>query len=353
MKTVVSVVLCWVVAATAALGQAISKDPYIGAIVVDAANGNVLFEDGADRPGYPASMLKLMTLFVALDRVEKGMHRLDETVGVTREAMEMGGTQVWLDTRESFPLEEMLYAMIVASANDAAMAVAIHMAGSRDGFVKLMNEKARELGLSPVTRFQSPNGLPPPQGVRPDMTTPRDFAKLSVALLKQHPEALKYTSTTDRPFRGDPRPFLLQTSNRILRRMSNCDGLKTGYFKNAGFSISATAHRDGRRVIAVIMGSVDRKVRDEKAIELLNRYLPEASLPVTVAPAPAPVPAAPAAPAVVDAYTDSEGAGEAEEGADEAASTGGGWKRAAGWLAVLAAVAVGAMVVRRRRLLTR
>jgi serine-type D-Ala-D-Ala carboxypeptidase (penicillin-binding protein 5/6) len=337
--------------APAAWGQSIARDPYIGAIVLDAANGQVLFEDGADRPGYPASMLKLMDLFVVLDRVKDGTHRLDEMVGVTPEAAAMGGTQVWLDTRESFPLDDMLYALIVASANDVAEALAGHVGGSREGFVRLMNEKARALGLSPVTQFQSPHGLPPPKGQRPDITTARDFAKLCKALLDTHPEALRYTSTTDREFRPEPKLFMLHTRNRLLRTLSGCDGLKTGYIQMAGFSIAATAQRDGRRVIAVILGSADRQKRDAKAAELVNRYLPQASLPA--APTPAPVVQRPAAaPAPVPIVEVEEGADD--EDTEAPAPARRGWGRTAGVVALVAFLAaIVAMAVQRRLLLTR
>ncbi len=350
MKNLLLAGVFLVVLGSAALGQSIARDPYIGAIVIDAADGRVLFEDGADRPGYPASMLKLMDLFVVLDRVKDGTHRLDEIVGVTKEAADMGGTQVWLDVRESFPLEEMLYALIVASANDVAIALAIHVGGSREGFVRMMNDKARELGLSPLTQFQSPHGLPPPKGRRPDMTTARDFAKLSKALLDVHPEALTYTSTTDREFRPEPKLFMLHTRNRLLRSLPGCDGLKTGYIQMAGFSIALTAQRDGRRVIAVILGSVDRKVRDAKAAELINRWLPQASRPDPQAAVqrPAPVPAPAPAPAVdVEERPDDE---DTEAPAPERSGAG----RTVGIVVLVVFVAaVVAMAVKRRLLLTR
>jgi D-alanyl-D-alanine carboxypeptidase (penicillin-binding protein 5/6) len=156
------------------------------------------------------------------------------------------------------------------------MALALHVAGTREGFVRMMNDKARELGLSPVTQFQSPHGLPPGAGQRPDITTPRDFAKLCQALLQAHPEALKYTSMTFKVFRQNPL-FEMRTHNHLLGAVPGCDGLKTGYFADAGYSIAATAQRDGARAIAVVMGSVDRKVRDAKATELLARGLLDAS----------------------------------------------------------------------------
>ena len=331
-----------------AAGQPISRDPYVGAIVIDAADGRVLFEDGADRPGYPASMLKLVDLFVVLDLVKQGVHSLDEMVGVTREAAAMGGTQVWLDPRETFPLREMLYALIVASANDAAMAVAIHVGGSREGFVRLMNLKARELGLSPITQFQSPHGLPPPAGQRPDITTARDYARLCKALLDAHPEALEFTSTTYRRFRGDPNPFDLHSRNRILSTLPGCDGLKTGYFKDAGFSIAATAQRDGRRVIAVILGSADRQKRDAKAAELINRHLPQATRRDAAPPPPRAAPAVVPPPVPIQ-----DGDEEAEEGEDVASAppaprrTG----RIVGQMAIAVfVVAVAALAIRRRLL---
>ena len=122
MKNILWILAALAVSIPAAWGQSSAKDPYNGAIVIDASDGRVLFEDGADRPGYPASMLKLMDLFVILDRVQAGSLRLDETVPVTKEAYDMGGSQVWLDPRETFPVEELLYALMVQSANDAAMA---------------------------------------------------------------------------------------------------------------------------------------------------------------------------------------------------------------------------------------
>ena len=343
-------------AVPAVWGQSIARDPYNGAIVVDASDGRVLFEDGADRPGYPASMLKLMDLFVILDRVQAGQLRLDETVPVTKEAFDMGGSQVWLDPRETFPLEELLYALMVQSANDAAMALAQHVGGSREGFVQLMNQKARELGLSPVTQFQSPHGLPPAAGQRPDMTTPRDFAKLCQALLQAHPEALKYTSETFRVFRQNPL-FEMRTHNHLLGSVPGCDGLKTGYFADAGYSIAATAQRDGARAIAVVMGSVDRKVRDAKATELLARGLLDAARVPAPPPPPAVQPApAPAAPAMV-----ADDAAQGEDLPDEAVAEesaaepkGNGWLKNVG-LVVLGAflAAVIGMVVQRRLLLGR
>lgn len=280
--------------AAVACAAPISKDPYVGAIAVDARTGAVLFEDNADRPAYPASMLKLVDMFLLLDRVRDGSLRLDDTVRVTKEAADMGGSQVWLDVRESFSVDELMYALMIQSANDAAMALAIHVAGSRDAWVALMNAKARELGLSGVTRFQSPHGLPPGKGQRPDITTPRDFAKLCQALLAAHPEVLKYTSETVRTFRPNAKnPLEMRNHNPLLGGFKGgipeCDGLKTGFFRDAGFSVALTGEKDGARAIVVMMGCADKKVRDAKGAELLRLALSKASrAPVVTAPPPPP-----------------------------------------------------------------
>jgi serine-type D-Ala-D-Ala carboxypeptidase (penicillin-binding protein 5/6) len=271
---------------------AITQDPYVSALVIDADNGKVLFEANADTKVYPASVLKLMDLYVILDRVSQGTLKLDEMVQVTTEAAKTGGSQVYLDPKEQFAVEELLYALMVQSANDAAVALATHVAGSKEGFVALMNQKAQELGMK-STRFHSVHGLPPSEGQEPDVTTARDLAILCRALTS-NPEALKYTSTQTRGFREDK--FIMRTHNKLLTQVAGCDGLKTGYYQAAGFSIAATAKKGGVRIITLVMGSKDRKVRDAKAVELMAKgftLVPpkpemagEAPKPAAVAPTP-------------------------------------------------------------------
>ena len=284
-----SVLLLLVCAASSAAAlEAISRDPYSGAIVIDAATGKVLFEDHADAKGYPASVTKLMVLLVILDGVESRHLKLDERVTVTAEAAKIGGSQVYLKENEVFPVDELLYALIVQSANDAATALAIHYAGSKEAFVELMNKRAQKIGMKD-TVFHSVHGLPPGRKQLPDVSTPRDIAKLCRELLKK-PKALKYTSTKERPFRADTaEPFIMTNHNRLLKRIEGCDGFKTGYFRAAGFSIAATATKKDQRAIAVVLGAVDGKVRDRKAKEILTKGLMEL---VTNPPPPAPVPAA-------------------------------------------------------------
>ena len=242
-------------------------DPYVSALVVEADTGKILFEDHADAVIYPASVLKLMVLFVVLERVEQQALGLADMVQVTAEASRMGGSQVYLDPKEAFTVEDLLYALMIQSANDAAVALAIHVSGSVQGFVSLMNKRAAELGMK-NTRFHSVHGLPPAEGQQPDMTTAADLSILSRELARNQ-EVFRYTGTAERAFRDGT--FVMRTHNHLLKSVAGCDGFKTGYFKAAGFSIVATAKRDGVRIIAIVLGSRDRKVRDAKASELLAK----------------------------------------------------------------------------------
>jgi serine-type D-Ala-D-Ala carboxypeptidase (penicillin-binding protein 5/6) len=249
--------------------------PYIGAITVDATTGKVLFEDNADVQGYPASVQKVMTLMVILERVNHNALKLDEMVPTSVEAFKIGGSQVYLDPRESFTVDDLLYALMVQSANDAAVALASYVGGSTDAFVELMNQKAKAIGMK-NTIFHSVHGLPPSQGQEPDLTTARDLAILARELIHKYPQALKYTSTIRRDFRDGK--FIMQNHDHLLTSFPGCDGLKTGYFKQAGYSIISTAVRNKSRVITVILGADKgtnprhpNTFRDEKAAELMTK----------------------------------------------------------------------------------
>ena len=261
-----------------------SADPYLGAIVVDAATGQVLFQNNADAPGFPASVIKLMDMMVIMDRIASGQASLSNVVSVTAEASRVGGSQVYLAEKEAFSLEDLMYALMVQSANDSAMAMAIHVGGSAQGFVEMMNRKAAELGMT-NTAFHSVHGLPPASGQNGDTSTARDLSVLARALIAQHPDILKYTSTQVRPFRDGK--FVMRSHNHLLTAVPGCDGMKTGYITAGGFSIVATAQRGGRRVIAVVLGSRDRKVRDAAAAELVSKGF--AALPPLPPPPPPPV----------------------------------------------------------------
>jgi D-alanyl-D-alanine carboxypeptidase (penicillin-binding protein 5/6) len=248
-----------------------ARNPYLGAIVVEAATGKVLFEDQADTRGYPASMQKLMGLLVILEKIEHGQLSLQDQVPVSAKAAKTGGSQVWLAEKESFSVDDMLYALMVQSANDAAVALAEKVAGSTDAFVGLMNQKAKELGMN-STVFHSVHGLPPSPGQEHDFTTARDFSILCREVVR-HPETLRYTSTREKPFRQNVpnRTVIMRTHNHLLEHVEGCDGLKTGYFAQAGFSIAVTAARQGQRVIVVVLDSPDLKTRDHKATELVGK----------------------------------------------------------------------------------
>jgi D-alanyl-D-alanine carboxypeptidase (penicillin-binding protein 5/6) len=285
-------------AATPTGKSVISRDPYVGAIVLDAATGKELFADQADAKGYPASMLKLMDLLIILEKVEQGQLSFQDQVPVSAKASHIGGSRVWLKEKESFTIDEMLYALMIQSANDVATALAEKVGGTAEGFVELMNKKAAALGMT-STVFHSVHGLPPGKGQEHDVTTARDFSKLCLELLK-HQDALRYTGAKQRSFRtNDPTHKIdMVNHNKLLWRLDGCDGLKTGYIAQSGWSMAVTAARRGQRVIVVVLDSNAIKTRDAKATELAAKGF-EALGPVAPAPAPAaaaaPAPATPAA----------------------------------------------------------
>jgi D-alanyl-D-alanine carboxypeptidase (penicillin-binding protein 5/6) len=336
--------------AVSAKVETVARDPYLGAIVLDADTGQVIYEDKADAVGYPASVLKLMDLLIILEKVQQGVLRLEDPVPVTAEASKMGGSQVYLAEKEVFPLDEMLYALMIQSANDAATALAIKVAGSKDAFVQLMNEKARALGMTHTT-FASVHGLPPTpgSGLDPDVTTARDLALLARELSK-FPEVFRYTSTQVRWFRNNT--FEMRNHNKLLGVVEGVDGFKTGYFTAAGFSMVATAKREGVRIIAVVLGSTSRQVRDAKAAELLAKGFlavprrPAAALPEVTAPVVTNLPMVESTSPVI---SEEEAAENTEGGIEEEPAQSGGWLKMLVGVVVGVAVAVGGMAVLNRR----
>lgn len=253
---------------------------FAGGIAVDAASGTVLVADNPDVVNPPASMTKLMTFAVLHDLIADGALTLQTPVRVEPADARLGGTQVYLDPRETFTVEELIYAMMIQSANDAAHALARAAAGSVPAFVDRMNAKARALGMD-ATTFRTPHGLPPPsrRNEDGDLSTPRDFARLCRYLVG-HTDVLRYSAVRERPF-GLARaqgPLRMTNHNKLLGKVAGVDGLKTGYTAAAGYCLSATAARADRRVIVVVMGAfgpgraVDRgRARDLKAVDLLER----------------------------------------------------------------------------------
>ncbi|MGN0884728.1 MAG: D-alanyl-D-alanine carboxypeptidase family protein [Candidatus Spyradosoma sp.] len=262
-----------------------------GEICVDAETGRMLAGTNVRRRCPPASVTKLMTLFLTLEALDAGKISLTDVVPASRRAYSMGGTQLNLDTGEPCRIEELIYGLMLQSANDAAVVLAETVSGSVEDFVAAMNAKARELGLYD-TRFATPHGLPPSRreraaGASPDLTTAEDLAKLSVALLKRFPNALRYASTITHPYPANEKRkavMWLKNHNRLLETFEGCDGLKTGW-TNDGASIVTTASRGNRRVIAVVLGGlvknakgeIDAKTsqreRNQRAAELMYRGL--------------------------------------------------------------------------------
>lgn len=234
------------------------------AILMDAATGTVLYEKNADEALPPASVTKIMTLLLIMEALDSGKIALTDTVTASERAAEMGGSQIFMKVGESLTCEELIKSIVVASANDATVAMAEHIAGSETAFVDLMNEKAAELGME-HTHFENTNGLD--DTAEHHLTSARDIALMSRELLK-HEKILEYTTIWMDSIRNGE--FVLTNTNRLVRYYQGATGLKTGSTAKAGFCISATAMRDGMHLIAVVMGAPTRDTRNEIAKGLLD-----------------------------------------------------------------------------------
>jgi serine-type D-Ala-D-Ala carboxypeptidase (penicillin-binding protein 5/6) len=235
-------------------------------IVISAATGEEVSSQEPDRPGPPASMTKMMLALLVMEAVKDGQLKLTDPIQASRLASKMGGSQVYLKEGESFSVEEMLAALLIGSANDAAAALAERLGGTIEGAVRLMNERAAALKLT-KTRFGSVHGLPPGPGQEGDITTPRDMARLGQELVK-FPDVLRWTGTLQAPFRRGS--FTLQNSNQMIGHFPGADGIKTGHFREAGYNVAATAKRGNLRLIAVVMGAPTNKARFVEAARLLG-----------------------------------------------------------------------------------
>ena len=213
-------------------------------------------------------MVKLMLAWVVYQTVENGGAKWDDPITVSAKASKIGGSQVYLREGETFSLQELLRAVLIQSANDAAVAIAEHIGGTSEGFVDLMNQEAKSIGMVNAT-FHFPHGLPPAQDQEPDMVSAADFSRLAQNLIKHHPEILDITGLQSADFRNGE--FKMTSHNHLIRSFSGCDGLKTGFYGEAGFSITATAQKNGMRMIAVVMGCDGRKERDNEAARLLGK----------------------------------------------------------------------------------
>jgi D-alanyl-D-alanine carboxypeptidase (penicillin-binding protein 5/6) len=243
------------------------EEPCKSYIVMEAITGKVIEGDNIHLKRPPASVVKLMVALVVMEKVAKGEVKLTDQVAVTREASKIGGSQVYLKEGETFSLEELMKATLIASGNDAAYALAEHTAGSKDEFVKLMNEKAKALNMTD-SEFHSVHGLPPSKGQEPDLSSSSDLAILGRELLK-YPKLIEWTSIKSEPFRDGK--FIMNNHNKLLTRMGGVDGLKTGFYRESGFNIVATAQKNGLRFIVVVLGSPKAKTRDDIAVEKFKK----------------------------------------------------------------------------------
>ncbi len=235
------------------------------AILLDADTGTIIYEKNSHDKLPPASITKIMTMLLTMEAIDEGRLKLTDKVRTSEYAASMGGSQIFLEPGEEMTVEEMLKGIAMASGNDASVAMAEKIAGTEEAFVKLMNEKAAELGMKD-THFVNCNGLPADN----HYTSAHDIALMSRELLK-YEGITKYTGAYQDYLRKDtPKPFWLVNTNKLVRFYSGADGLKTGYTSEAKFCLSATAKRDGLRTIAVVMGAPDTKTRNNEVSRLFD-----------------------------------------------------------------------------------
>ncbi len=234
------------------------------AILMEAESGAVLFEQNADEALPPASVTKVMTLLLVMEAIESGKISYTDTVRASANACSMGGSQIYLEEGEEMSVEDLVKSVVIASANDAAVALAEHIFGSEEAFVAEMNKKASELGMK-NTIFENTNGLD--DTVEKHLTSARDIAIMSRELIK-YPKITEFSSIWMDSIRGGS--FGLTNTNRLVRFYKGAIGLKTGSTAKAGFCITATAKRGGMTLIAVIMGAESRDIRNAAATKLLD-----------------------------------------------------------------------------------
>jgi D-alanyl-D-alanine carboxypeptidase (penicillin-binding protein 5/6) len=235
------------------------------AVVMDYATGKVLFEKDAHERLPMASITKIMTLLLIMEAVDGGKLKLNDPIKTSEYAASMGGSQIFLEPGEVMSADDMIKGIAVASANDACVAMAEHLYGSEKAFVRHMNERARELGMTD-THFVNCNGLPAAN----HYSSAHDIAIMSRELLK-HQHITRWTSVYSDYLRKDStRPLWLVNTNKLVRFYEGVDGLKTGYTSEAKYCLSATAKRSGFRVISVVMGEPKATVRNQEVSQLFN-----------------------------------------------------------------------------------
>ena len=234
------------------------------AVLMEASTGKLLYAHNPDEALPPASVTKVMTLLLVMEAIDSGSLNYTDTVTASANAASMGGSQIYLKEGETMSVEDLLKSVVIASANDAAVALAEHIAGSEEAFVAKMNERASELGML-STKFENTNGLD--DTTTEHLTSARDIAIMSRELIK-HRKILEYSSIWMDSIRSGS--FGLTNTNRLIRFYNGATGLKTGSTSRAGFCISATASRDGMELICVIMAADSRDIRNAEAKTLLD-----------------------------------------------------------------------------------
>jgi D-alanyl-D-alanine carboxypeptidase len=243
-------------------GAVAHADARYSSIVIDAETGAVLTEHDPDLTTYPASLTKMMTLYLVFEQLEQGKLKLDQPFVVSRHAASQAPSNLGLEPGETLALRDLILAIVTHSANDAAVVLAEGLAGSEPAFAERMTDKARALGMQ-NTLFHNASGLPAnPQNT----TTARDLVTLARALYRNFPKEYAYFSTTEFTFHG--RDYA--NHNHLMQAFAGMDGIKTGYINASGFNLAASAVRDNHRLIGVIMGGESAHSRDMKMAALLN-----------------------------------------------------------------------------------
>jgi len=237
-------------------------NPRYASIVVDVATGEVLHASNADATRYPASLTKMMTLYLVFEALEQGRVSLDQRLPVSAHAASMPPSKLGLPVGGSIAVRDAILALVVRSANDVAAVVAEALGGSESAFARQMTEKARALGMTSTT-FRNASGLPD----RGQVSTARDLATLSLRVMRDFPQHYHYFSTQSFTYGRQTH----SSHNRLVRNYSGADGMKTGYIRASGFNVATSAVRDGRRIIAVVMGGRTAQSRDAHMADLLDR----------------------------------------------------------------------------------
>ena len=235
------------------------------AILIDAKTGTVLYEKDADKSYPPASMTKIMSMLLIMEEIDKNNLSLDDKILISKKASSMGGSQLFLQEGESYPVKELLKGIAIASGNDAVVAMAEKIGGSVEGFVDMMNKKAKELGLK-NTKFINPHGL----DAEGHVSSARDMALMAKELLK-HEKILEFTSIyEDYLKKNDGSSIWLVNTNKLVRFYEGVDGLKTGFTKEAGYCLTSTAQKNNLRLISVVMGEPTSDERSSDTTNMLN-----------------------------------------------------------------------------------